>query len=144
MLVYDQSALLCKWASLKLFNTDDGFDPAKAIGVKLGDNIVAAVVYNNYVTDMNNNPLLCEMSIVSVDKRWATRYNLRALFEYPFHQLKLKRVQALCSANDEGMQMFLKRLGFTHEGTHREAYRDGGDAMSFAMLKNECKWINNG
>lgn len=144
MLIYNQSSLLCKWAGLHLFNDEHAFDPATAIGIQRNGKVIAAVIYNNYTSDNRNQPLLCEMTIFSVDKRWATRHNLQALFAYPFHQLKLKRVQAICSANDEGVQMFLKKLGFTHEGTHRQAYQDGGDALSFAMLKHECKWLNHG
>jgi len=37
--------------------------------------------------------------------------------------------------------MFNKRLGFQLEGIHRQAWPMGGDALSFGMLKPECKWI---
>lgn len=121
MLVYNASRELCKWAGLKLWKDENAFNPASAIGISRNNKIIAAVVYNNYVTTLQNEPLLCEMTIVSVDKRWATRHNLHALFAYPFHQLQLKRVQAICSADDEGVQQFLKKVGFTYEGTHRQA-----------------------
>ncbi len=143
-LVYDQSDALCRWAGLKLANDENAFQPAVAIGVEHEGKIIASIVYNKYTTDNKNQPLLIEMSIASVDKRWCTRHNLNALFYYPFAQLRLKRVQALCSAKDEGVQMFLKRLGFIYEGTHRSAYVDGGDAMTFGMLKSECRWVKHG
>lgn len=134
-LIYGQDDLLCQWAGLKLAADKDFFTFSKAIGVMQGKKIIAAVIYHN-CTDF-----CIEMSVVSVDKRWATRHNLRAFFAYPFTQLGLRRVQALCSDKDEGVQMFLKRLGFTHEGTHPCGYHDGGTALSFGMLKQNCRWI---
>lgn len=140
MLLFGQDKLVAEWVSLKLFGTSNGFDQnAKAVGIVKNNKLIAGVVYNNYV-----EKILVEMSIASVDKSWCTRYNLKMLFGIPFTQYNLGRVQAICSVNDEGVQDFLQRLGFIHEGTHRQAYQDGGDAMSFAMLKHECKWIDHG
>lgn len=136
MLVYGQDDVVAEWVAVRMGMDAQTFKPCKAIGVEINGDLIAGVVYNKYEPD-----LLIEMSIASVDKRWATRHNLKALFAYPFTQLNLGRVQALCSTKDEGVQMFLKRLGFTHEGTHRCAYHDGGDAMSFSMLKHECRWL---
>jgi len=137
MLVYGHDRELCAWASLGLFGVADAFDEkAVAIGVIRNDRLVAAVIYNNYVSNIS-----IEMSIYSVDKKWATRYNLKQLFSYPFTQLGLRRVTALCSATNEGVIMFLKKLGFQLEGNHRMAHHDGGDALSFGMLSTECKWI---
>lgn len=141
MIIFGQDALVAEWVSLQLFGQHNSFHPCVALGVAKDNKIIAGVVYNNYQTDKNGNPLLIEMTIASVDKRWATRHNLKVLFSYPFAQLKLERVQALCSANNEGVQMFLEKLGFTKEGLHRKAYADGGDCISYGMLKNECRWL---
>jgi len=140
MLLYGHDKGLCAWASLGLFGVPNAFDEkAVAIGVVRDYRLIAAVIYNNYVPNIS-----IEMSIYSVDSRWASRYNLKELFSYPFIQLKLKRVTALCSATNEGVIMFLTKLGFKHEGTHPEAYHGGEDALSFGMLKSNCKWINHG
>lgn len=138
MLVYGQDERVAEWVGEQLMKDDEAFKPCKAIGLEKNNRLIAGVVYNKYEPN-----LLIEMSIASLDKRWATRHNLVALFSYPFIQLNLKRVQALCSDKDEGVQMFLKRLGFVHEGTHPAAYYDGGTAMSFGMLRNDCKWIKD-
>jgi RimJ/RimL family protein N-acetyltransferase len=81
------------------------------------------------------------MSVYSVDKRWANRDTLKKLFSIPFIQLGVKRVQTVCSAHDDGVIMFNKRIGFKQEGLHKEAFPDGGDAISFGMLKGDCKWL---
>lgn len=135
MLVYGQDERVAKWVGENLMRDPQAFIPCKAIGIEREGELIAGVVYNNYVGH------LIEMTIASLDKRWATRHNLRALFGYPFTQLGLRRVQALCSANDEGVKMFLKRLGFIHEGVHPCAYHDGNTAYSFGMLKHQCRYI---
>lgn len=136
-LVYGKDKELCALASLGLFGCDDAFDDrCIAIGVSLDGKIIASIVYSDYQPDIS-----VQMSIFSLDKRWATRYNLRQLFLYPFVQLRLKRVAAMCSAQNEGVIMFLKKLGFKHEGTHPAAHHDGGAALSFGMLKSDCRWI---
>jgi len=135
MLVYGQDERVAKWVGEQLMKDSEAFVPCKAIGIEKDGELIAGVVYNNYVGH------LIEMTIASLDKRWSTRHNLKALFRYPFAQLQLKRVQALCSANDKGVQMFLKRLGFIHEGVHPCAYHDGGTAYSFGMLKHQCRYI---
>lgn len=136
MLVYGRDNEVAEWVGERLMRDAEAFKPCKAIGVEIDGQLVAGVIYNKYEPN-----LLIEMSIASIDKRWATRHNLKALLGYPFAQLKLKRVQALCSVKDEGVQMFLKRLGFTHEGTHPCAYHDGGTALSFGMLKQNCRYL---
>lgn len=136
MLVFGKDDEVAAWVGNQLFKDAEAFKPCKAIGIEENGELIAGVVYNKYEPN-----LLIEMSIASIDKRWATRHNLNALFRYPFIQLNLKRVQALCSANDKGVQMFLKRLGFIHEGVHPCAYHDGGTAYSFGMINYQCKWI---
>jgi RimJ/RimL family protein N-acetyltransferase len=135
-LIYGQDERVAKWVGEQLMKDAEAFTPCRAIGIERNGGLIAGVVYNKYEPN-----LLIEMSIASLDKRWATRHTLRALFVYPFIQLNLKRVQALCSAKDEGVIMFLKKLGFTHEGTHPCAFDDGGTALSFGMLKHQCRWL---
>lgn len=137
MLLYGADKNVCEWVSLQLFKEPDGFsDLAVGIGVILQGRIIAGVIYDRYIPD-----LTIEMSVASVDKRWATRHNLKAFFMYPFIELGLKRVQTLCSAKEEDTMRFNQRLGFKQEGYHRQAWPMGGDAVSFGMLKDECVWI---
>lgn len=81
------------------------------------------------------------MSIFSLDKKWCSRHNLNIFFKYPFIDLQVKRATAFCSATEGDIIMFLEKLGFKKEGLHREGWHTGGDAISWGMLKSECKWI---
>jgi hypothetical protein len=137
ILVYGCDKELAQWASMQIFNnTDTWDDTVRAIGVKKNNHLIAAVVYSMYIPNV-----LIEMSVASVDKSWATRHNLKAFFKYPFIQLGLERVQTHCSATARDIIMFNKRLGFKPEGLHRKAWLSGGDAISFGMLKTECRWL---
>lgn len=127
------------WASNQLFGHPDCFDEkAKTIGVTRNEQLIAVIVYTDYY------PHMLEMHIVSIDKRWATRHNLRTLFSYPFIQLGLERVQAILAASNEGAISMAERLGFKREGYHSKAYTGGVDAVSYGMLKHQCKWVYHG
>lgn len=132
---------MAEWASNGLFGVPDYFGNCTAIGVTHKENLIAGVVYNDYRKKPDGTPHSIEMSIYSIDRRWATRQNLREFFAYPFIRLGLKRVQTICSAQEEGVILFNQRLGFIKEGTHRDAWHFGGDAISWSMLKDECPWL---
>lgn len=137
MIVYNQSKLINEWVSIGLFGVRDAYDEkCVSVGVERNGKLIAGVVYSDYQPDIS-----IEMSIFSIDKRWCSRHNLKILFGIPFTQYKLRRVQIICSAKNEGAIMFVKKIGFKQEGYHPEAYADGSDAISFGMLKKECRWI---
>jgi len=136
VIVYGADEAVAKWVSLNLTGLDDSYEKYSAIGIVKDEQLIAGVVYSNYQPN-----ILIEMHIFSIDKRWCNRHTLRKIFCYPFIQLNLERTQAICSADNEGVHVFLEKIGFTREGYHRKAYFDGSDAVSFGMLKSECKWL---
>lgn len=101
-------------------------------------------MYDNFCLDYHGNPLSIEGTIVCVDKHWATRNNLRALFAYPFFTLGVRRFEAKTAKHNHIGNLTLKKLGFTFEGCLRNAWPYGGDAHLYSMLSNECRWLNNG
>jgi len=120
------------------------FQNSVAVGVLKENKLIAGIVYNNQHDYADGKPLSVEMSIYTIDKSWCSRHTLRTLFQIPFIQYNLERVQTHCSSIDEGVIMFNKRLGFKIEGLHPKAWPLGGDSLSWGMLKSECKWINHG
>lgn len=142
MILYDAHEELCQWVEEGIYGYSNGYDgTSKAIGYIHDGNLIAAVTYSDFKAREDGSFYDLEMGIYSIDKRWCNRQYLRAVFAYPFIQLRLERVQTVCSANDEGVIMFNKRLGFIQEGRHRKAWVSGCDAISWSMLKDECKWI---
>ena len=143
MILYDAHKELNDWVSFNVLGVTGLYDKAsKAIGHVKDGKLIAAVTYNNFVTRPDGSFLTVEMGVYSTDKRWATKDFLRAIFEYPFVQMKMPKVDTRCSAENKQIIAFNQKLGFVPEGYHRQAWPLGGDAISFSMLKQECRYIN--
>lgn len=145
MLIYGHDAQIASWVcqQLKLKPYPDGL--YRAIGITDSHGrLIGGLIWHNYHEDNWGKPLLIEVTLATVDKRWATRHNLRELFGYPFCQLGVKRVQATCHRKAKRVRTALKKLGFTFEGIVREAHPQGGDAAHYSILKPECKWLSHG
>lgn len=142
MIVLDAHKELCEWANKGIYGFTNEYDgKSKAIGQIIDGKLVSVVTYSNFQGRSDGSLFSLEMGIYSIDKRWCNRHYLKTVFEYPFMQLRLQRIQTVCSAEDEGVIMFNKKLGFTQEGKHRKAWHTGCDALSFSMLEGECKWL---
>lgn len=141
MLIYGQDKAVMLWAyhQLEMKPLTDGL--YRAIGIVHEGKNIGACVWHNYHEDNWGKPLLIEVTLVTVDKRWATRQNIRELFLYPFTQLQVGRVQANCHRKAKRVRSTLQRLGFTFEGVCRQAHPLGGDVAHYSMLRNECKWL---
>jgi RimJ/RimL family protein N-acetyltransferase len=132
-MIYGYDEIVAHWVAEQL--DVNGFGDCKAIGVGLGKDIIAGVVYHNY-----RPPLSIECSIAATNKKWASKRTLKELFSYPFIQLGVKRINVFTDIGNHPVREFLHRLGFTEEGIHPEAHPNG-DAVSMGMLKRNCKWI---
>lgn len=142
VILYDAHKELSDWVSLGVLGVSGVYDnSSKAIGHVKDGRLIAAVTYNNFRTRPDGSIFTLEMGIYSIDKSWATRQYLRAVFEFPFSQLGLERVSTACSAANEGVMKFNEKLGFVREGYHTGAWPMGGDSISFGMLRNQCRWI---
>jgi RimJ/RimL family protein N-acetyltransferase len=111
-------------------------DTYSAIGITLRDKIIASVVYTRY-----RWPDI-EIGIHSIDSRCCNRRTLKAIFSYPFVQLKCTRVSAVTDPANSAVCHFLRRLGFTDEGRLRKASPQGDDYLLLGMLREECKWVD--
>jgi ribosomal-protein-serine acetyltransferase len=66
----------------------------------------------------------------------------RALLDYGFGELRLNRVQIRCATGNARSAAIAKRLGFQHEGTHRQAIRTNDrldDEECYGVLRSE--WV---
>ena len=115
----------------------DEFDPpenASVMASVASKGILGAVAYHNFrVSDIE---MVC-----AGEPGWLNRTALRAYFGYPFVQLGCRRVTAVCHRKNKHARKFVEKLGWKMEGVHREAMADGGDAISYGMLRQHCKWI---
>lgn len=110
------------------------FGLCSAIGIRLGEELIAGVVYNNYFgRDI-------QASIGTTNKQWATRRTLSAIFAYPFLQLGCARITAQTRSHNLRAQLLLQRLGFRAEGELRHWYEDE-HARVYGLLKAECIYL---
>ena len=117
------------------------FEPsaeASAMASVKGGTIIGAVAYHNY--RQIDIEMVCAGESAGLSG-WLNPETLRAYFGYPFVQLGCRRVTAVCHRKNKRARKFVQALGWKMEGVHREAMADGGDAISYGMLRQNCKWI---
>jgi RimJ/RimL family protein N-acetyltransferase len=112
------------------FGTDVGIGWAK------NGQLVAGVAYANW------NGVNIETHIASDgSRRWMTRQYLWTIFDYPFNQLKAKRITVIVGEGNSDSRRFVVHLGFELETTLQAAHPTG-DLLIFRMFKDRCKWIS--
>lgn len=106
-----------------------------AIGLQndAGD-LIAGVIYEDY----NGAHVVCH---ISAEGNWATnREYLWMIFDYPFNQLKVKRISTVCAENNEKVKHLLDRLGFELDVVLEDAHPDG-NLLVHKMKKDQCRWL---
>ena len=66
----------------------------------------------------------------------------RVLVDYAFRELRLNRVEIFCAVENQRSRRIPERLGFTEEGTHRQAewvHDHFKDLVAYSMLAREWK-----
>ena len=108
--------------------------PYTALGYERGGDLIAGVVYDNFVPRVNVDAHVAFASAVP-------RIFLREAFRYPFCQLLVRRITGRVPFHNVQSRYLCQRLGFQREGVIREALEDGEHLMIFGMLKRECRWL---
>lgn len=105
-----------------------------AIG-KLDDTgkLAAGVLYE----DWNGANIMCH---IAGEGNWATRDYLGVIFDYPFNQLKARRITVPVASTNLKSISLVTKMGFALESTLAQATPDG-DLHLFRMWKDECKYI---
>lgn len=130
-IIYGHDDEVVKWVGRELH---EEFINSRGIGFAYCGKLIGGIVYHQY------RPPSIEMSIATLDPRWANRRTLEAAFIYPFIQLGVKRITVMTGAENHPVREFQARLGFVYEATLKDALHDGDAALS-RMLPGECKWI---
>jgi RimJ/RimL family protein N-acetyltransferase len=114
---------------------DDGLD-YEAIGVCSDDGeLIAGVLFNHFTGYDISMHVAAERG-----RLWATPKVLKAIFSYPFNQLKCRRVTGFVSAINTATIKFDLKAGFVIEGRLRDATPEG-DMIILGMTRNECRWL---
>lgn len=136
ILVVPGDQRVSRWVSRQIEGTPIDFGPHASLAVLKDDEVVAGIVYSEMHGDFD-----IRASIATRGPGWATRGVLRALFSYPFDQLKVRRITCLIAADNVKSQTLCEKMGFSREGTHPRAWDGHKAAMSYGLLREDCKWI---
>lgn len=119
----------------KRTNEFGAFGSEVGIGWLKNGEIVAGVVY----ADWNGPNVVCH--IAAEGKRWATRQYLWAIFDYPFRQLKCKRITVAVGEGNEASRNFVEHLGFGLEARLEKAHPTG-DLLLYSIWNTNCRWLS--
>lgn len=97
--------------------------------------IVAGVLYEGW----NGRNIVAH--IAGEGKKWATRYYLGVIFDYPFNQAGVDRVTLTIDDDNQESINLATRMGFTLECSIKQANPRGGDILIYKMFKDECKYL---
>jgi len=117
------------------------FGPATALGVVRNGRLLGGVVFHGYVGHD------VQVSYAFDHPSWALPGTLRALFDYAFNQLGVRRITTVAPRKNRRSRKMVIGLGFKLEGVHVKGIDGIEDAISYGMLREHCKWIkdrNNG
>ena len=136
MIVYGEKPLNFARAHLGM-----PFEKGVAIGFADNGKIQGCVVFDDYKLMADGSPCSMEASVLVLDKKCITRYNLARLFAYCFVQVGLKSLIIRCGRFEIKKRSLIERMGFSFEGISRNTWPYGGDAMVFSMLPHECWYL---
>ena len=131
MIVFGQNERCGAWADDRIGYVN-GWQPGfQTIGLQVGDELRAVVVYENFTGHDISMSLAVERASPSF---------LDAAFRYPFHQLKCRRVSSEIASHNEAAIALVKKLGFEMEGVKRDAIPDD-DLIMYGMTRSECSYL---
>jgi hypothetical protein len=106
-------------------------EACSAIGVERDGKLVAGIMYTGASIAMHSR---CD------DPAHVPRRFFFLIFDYPFNQLKVKRVTGIVSrANDKAIRVNT-HLGWKYETTISDYFPDG-DALVLIMRREDCRWL---
>jgi RimJ/RimL family protein N-acetyltransferase len=124
-----------------------GFEIAQEAGVVFNpkaDQVVARVLDNELLggvvyTAFNPGGSIA-MHMAGFNKRWVSQDLVWMCFDYPFNQLKVKKVFAPVPSNNTKAIAINRRLGFLREYIIPDVF-DDCDLYLMDMYRDECKWL---
>ena len=107
------------------------------IGMVKDGAIVAGVIFDHY-----NGQSACMHVASDGSRHWLTRKFLETCFDYPFNQLKLKKVIGLVDSMNIDALKFDKHLGFVEEAVIKDAGAKG-DLHILTMTRQQCRFLKD-
>jgi hypothetical protein len=103
------------------------------------------LVGGNLYTDYWGNGGSCQLHTACFNKRAVSKAMLYLAFDYPFRQLKVKKIFGLVPERNHAARNFDLKLGFKLEYLAEDVFShaDGVNGMYImSMRKEDCKWLD--
>lgn len=141
-IIFEPKKILLHFAADRIPGmTPEEFMPCSVIGfADLRDGLMAVAIFNNYRLHKGVG-IDAQMTFVACTPRWATRGNIRAVFTYAFHQLRLPRLTCITAKGNKRARKLCEGMGFTREGTHPRGVDGVQTAISYGLLPENCHWL---
>lgn len=111
------------------------FGSETGIGWDGGNGLVAGVVYAQW----NGPNVVCHIAS-DRSRKWATREYLWTIFDYPFSQLRCKRITVEVGEGNKDSRNFVEKLGFVLEATLSGAH-PSGDLLVYRLWRHDCRYL---
>lgn len=99
-----------------------------------GDQLLGGIIYTGFTGSS------IAMHVAGFVPDWVNKEMLWAAFDYPFNQLKVKKVFGEVPADNMKALEFDRKLGFKEEARIKDVYPEG-DLVVLAMYRDECRWL---
>lgn len=114
--------------------------PFTAIGFARGGKLIGGVVYNGFRKEKYGNDIY--LTAFSENRRWLNKKNLHLIFSYPYNELGCVRTTAVTGRANKRTRKLLEGVGYKLEGVHPKGLDGKQTAISYGMLKENCRWLN--
>ena len=133
--VYDEHERVGRWVCARIGGQ---FQPEadKAIGLERDGELVAGVVFDNYV-----GRSMC-IHVAGDGGHWLTRSFLREVFGYVFDQASVHKLIGPVDSTNAAARRFDEHLGFVAEAVLKDASRDG-DLILYTMTRQQCRFLKD-
>lgn len=135
MIVFDTS-LVVPWVCERVGIGDVVPEKYSAIGNLKNGHLVAGVLYE----DCNGANVFCH--IAGEGAGWLSREFLSIIFDYPFNQLKVRRISGVVASTNIAARKLDEHLGFDLEAILHDAHPDG-DLYLYKMTAEKCRWLKD-
>lgn len=115
------------------------FKDYTALGVVRRGTFVGGVVYHEFMRMNYGNSI--KVSFAFSSPSWALPETMRKICSYPFVQLDCVRVTALVAKPNKRSRQMVEFIGFTREGAHPKGIDGRETAISYGLLRENCRWI---
>ena len=126
---------VCYWTAQRTGGTYYA-QSGQGIGLEVDGELTAGVLYDNHTEQS------VQMHVAGVGKRWMTKAYLRTCFDYPFNQLKVKKVVGIVDSTNADALRFDRHLGFVDEAVIKDAGRLG-DLHILTMTRQQCRFLKD-